>query len=47
MRCKRCVHSIFDEKWAEYKCKLKQRRIYNSSEANQCKDYQNKRREKK
>ena len=47
MRCERCIHSIFDEKWGEYKCKVKQRRVTDSSEATKCKDYKNKRRVKK
>jgi hypothetical protein len=27
--CKDCVHSVFDEVWGEYKCKVHEHRIYN------------------
>ena len=26
--CKDCTHSLFDEKWGEYKCKVGEVRIY-------------------
>lgn len=47
MRCKHCAYSVFDERWAEYKCKAKHKRIYDPAEATTCKDYKHKRREKK
>lgn len=27
-KCQTCKHSVFDEKWGEYKCKATHRRVY-------------------
>lgn len=37
--CQDCAHSIFDEQWGEYKCKIVQHRIYNADKYVVCKDY--------
>lgn len=44
--CKSCAHSIFDEKWGEYKCKILQRRIYILSSMSKCPNYKEKGAEK-
>lgn len=37
--CAECSHSIFDEQWGEYKCKIVQHRIYDVDRKVACKDY--------
>lgn len=37
--CKTCKNAIFDEIWADYKCKVKHRVIYNPNDMNHCIDY--------
>jgi hypothetical protein len=34
--CTTCEHSVFDEKWGEYKCKLFQHKIYNVEKMSNC-----------
>lgn len=34
--CKDCVHSVFDEVWGEYKCKVHKHRIYNLDKHADC-----------
>lgn len=38
--CKDCAHSIFDEKWGEYKCKKHQRTVYILLDAEECPSYE-------
>ena len=45
MKCKSCKHSVFDEKWGEYKCKKKQIRIYNAKKYENCEDYERKKKD--
>ena len=44
--CKTCKHSVFDEKYGEYKCKKLERRIYILLDSSECRFYK-KRYEKK
>lgn len=37
--CKDCAHSIFDETWGEYKCKIVQHVVHNADKYVACKDY--------
>ena len=37
--CAACVHSIFDEAWGEYKCKVKKITIYDIKDQRDCKSY--------
>ena len=37
--CKDCAHSIFDEQFGEYICKLVQHRIYDVDRVVACGDY--------
>lgn len=37
--CKDCAHSIFDEQWGEYKCKIAQHIVYGADRIVACKDY--------
>ena len=43
--CKECAHSIFDEQWGEYKCKIAQHVVYNADRLVACKDYVYKKKE--
>lgn len=45
--CSSCAHAIFDETWGEWKCKVSETRIYDTSKASFCKDYIEKKKEKK
>jgi hypothetical protein len=45
--CNSCIHSVFDEKWGEWKCKKRCVRIYDISTANFCKYYIEKKKENK
>ena len=45
--CSSCAHAIFDEQWGEWKCKKNGTRIYDISKASFCKDYIEKKKEKK
>lgn len=45
--CSSCIHSVFDEKWGEWKCKKSCTRIYDASKATYCKYYIEKKKEKK
>lgn len=47
IHCDSCAHAIFDEQWGEWKCAKRCRRIYNISDASYCKDYIEKKKEKK
>lgn len=38
--CKDCEHSIFDEQWGQYKCKLKKHVLYNEELTANCEFYQ-------
>lgn len=40
--CKDCAHSIFDEQWGEFKCKIAQHVVYDADRIVACKDYINK-----
>lgn len=44
--CKDCAHSIFDEQWGEFKCKLVQHIVYDADRIVACKDYINKKKVK-
>ena len=37
--CKDCVNAIYDPTWGEYKCKIRQQRIYKILDSDDCKDY--------
>lgn len=37
--CKTCEHAVFDELWGEYKCKKKERRIYEPVKPEDCEFY--------
>lgn len=38
--CTDCIHAVFCSSWGEYKCLVKERRIYEpENEARRCKDY--------
>ena len=38
--CKTCKHSIFDEIWGDYKCKVNHLVIYNVDDVNDCVYYE-------
>ena len=37
--CAICKHSMFDDKWGDYKCMKSQRRILNIYDYSSCKSY--------
>jgi hypothetical protein len=37
--CKNCEHSVFDEQWGEYKCKVRETRIYILLNSSECTEY--------
>lgn len=37
--CRTCEYAIFDEVWGEYKCKKKERRIYETTSLQECEFY--------
>ena len=38
--CIDCIHAVYCSSWGEYKCLVKERRIYEpENEARRCKDY--------
>ena len=37
--CKNCANAIFDEVWGEYKCKVRNIRIYDVDEQITCPDH--------
>lgn len=45
--CKDCKHSIFDELWGEYKCKVLKRRVYILLDKDECPNYEKKKEETK
>lgn len=45
--CSNCSHSVFDERWGEWKCLMSCLRIYDLSKANFCKYYDKKKKENK
>ena len=45
--CAACVHSIFDETWGEYKCKVKKITIYDIKDHRDCKSFKKQPRVKK
>lgn len=44
--CKECEHSVYDEKWGEYKCELVQHRVYEPDRYVACRNYRKKKTEK-
>lgn len=40
--CKDCEHSVFDENFGEYKCKVYERTIYILLDKDECKQYKKK-----
>lgn len=42
--CKTCKHGVFDEKWGEYKCEIRQ--IYMYITHRECADYEKKKESK-
>lgn len=44
--CANCKHSVFDETWGEYKCKVFERRIYILLDSSECKKYEAKKEKK-
>lgn len=40
--CKECEHSIFDEIWGEYRCKVHHQTVYKIATAENCEDYEKK-----
>ena len=34
--CKTCRYALLDETWGEYKCRKKQRKVYDPEEENNC-----------
>lgn len=38
--CASCLHSIFNEQWGEYKCKLRKTAVRNAEDENTCQKYE-------
>ena len=45
--CKNCKHAIFDEQWGEYKCKVREVRIYVLLDSTECSSYEKIKEDKK
>lgn len=44
--CKNCVHSVFDETWGEYKCKVRETVLYILLDWHECPSYEKDRNKK-